>query len=139
MLIRISIALIAILLCFNFPAYYDNEYTELSNLRENSIRSLGLVVIIMVLSRSTYAFSISSIEVGLMICNEYIALNWGLRDEIFIATHYTTLQLTAYVVELAIIGVAGILGAAMVGTDDNNTDNRDLHRWFSRPYRSLRR
>lgn len=139
MLIRVSIALVAILLCFNFPAYYDNAYTELSNLRENSVRSLALVIVIMVLSRRAYAFVIALIEVGLMIANAYIALNWGLRDEIFIATHYTALQMGAYIVELAIIGIAGILGAAMVGTDDDNSNNRDLYRWFSRPYRSLRR
>jgi len=139
MLIRVSIALVAILLCFNFPAYHDNAYTELSNLRENSVRSLALIIVIMVLSRSAYAYAIALIEVGLMVANEYIAINWGLRDEIFIATHYTTLQMGAYIVELAIIGIAGILGAAMVGTDDDNSNNRDLHRWFSRPYRSLRR
>ena len=139
MLIRISIALIAVLLCFHFPVYYDNQYTELANLRESAYRSVGLVVIMMLLSRSVYAYAISLIEIGLIAANCYIALNWGLRDEIFIAAHYTTLQLTAYVVELAIIGLAGILGAAMVGTDDDNINNRDLPRWFDRPYRIVRR
>ncbi len=139
MLIRVSIALLAVLLCFNFPVYYDNHYTELANLRENAYRSVALVVIMMLLSRSLYAFSISLIEIGLIAANIYIAINWDLRDTIYIATHYTTLQLGAYIAELAIIGVAGILGAAMVGTDDDSNNNRALPRWFSRPYRIMRR
>jgi hypothetical protein len=93
----------------------------------------------MVLSRSAYAFLIALIEVGLIIANAYIAANWGLRDEIFLAVHYTTLQLTAYIAELAIIGTAGIFGAAMVGTGDDSNNNRDMPRWFSRPYRVVRR
>lgn len=139
MLIRVSIALIAVLMCFNFPVYYDNQYTELANLRENSIRSLGLVVVMMVLCRSIYAFAISIIEIGLMAANIYIAVNWDLRDTIYMATHYGILQIAAYIAELAIIGIAGILGAAMVGTDDDNNSDRDLPRWFSRPYRIMRR
>lgn len=139
MLIRVSVALIAVLLCFNFPVYYDNQYTELANLRENSIRSLGLFIVIMVLSRSIYAFAIALIEIGLISANLYIAVNWDLRDTIYIATHYSILQLAAYIAELAIIGIAGILGAAMVGTDDDNNSDRDLPRWFSRPYRIMRR
>ena len=139
MLIRISIALIAVLLCFNFPVYYDNQYTELANLRENAYRSVGLVVIMMLLSRSVYAYAISMIEIGLIAANIYIAISWDLRDTIYIATHYTTLQLGAYVVELAIIGIAGILGAAMIGADNDNINNRDLPRWFSLPYRIVRR
>jgi uncharacterized protein YjeT (DUF2065 family) len=139
MLIRVAIALIAVLLCFNFPVYYDNQYTELANLRENAYRSVGLVVVMMLLSRSVYAYAISMIEIGLIAANIYIAISWDLRDTIYIATHYTTLQLGAYIAELAIIGIAGIFGAAMVGTDDDNINNRDMPRWFSRPYRIVRR
>jgi hypothetical protein len=139
MLIRASIALIAVLMCFNFPVYYENQYTELANLRENAIRSLALVIVMMVLSRGLYAFAIAIIEVGLISTNVYIAVNWEIRDALFVAAHYTTLQLAAYIAELAIIGVTGILGAAMFGTDDNSNNSRALPRWFSRPYRTLRR
>jgi hypothetical protein len=41
-----------------------------------------------VLSRSIYSFAIALIELGLIAANCYIAANWGLRDEIFIAAHY---------------------------------------------------
>ena len=139
MLIRVSIALIAVLMCFNFPVYYENQYTELANLRENAIRSLALVIVMMVLSRGLYAFAIAIIEVGLISANVYIAVNWEIRDTIFVAAHYATLQLGAYIAELAIIGVTGILGAAMFGTDDNSNNSRALPRWFIRPYRTLRR
>jgi hypothetical protein len=126
-------------MCFNFPVYYENQYTELANLRENAIRSLALVIVMMVLSRGLYAFAIAIIEVGLISTNVYIAVNWEIRDALFVAAHYTTLQLAAYIAELAIIGVTGILGAAMFGTDDNSNNSRALPRWFSRPYRTLRR
>jgi hypothetical protein len=138
MLIRIAIALIAVLLCFNFPVYYDGAYTELGNLRENAYRSFALIIVMMVLSRSIYSFAIALIELGLIAANCYIAANWGLRDEIFIAAHYTTLQMAAYIAELAIIGIAGIFGAAMVGTDHDNTNNRVLPRLFGRNYRGMR-
>ena len=139
MLIRVSIALIAVLICFNFPVYYDNHYTELANLRENAYRSFALAVVVLILSRSPYAYFIAIIETGLIAANFYIAANWGLRDTIFIAEHYSTLQLGAYIAELAIIGLAGILGAAMVGTDDDNNRDRRVPRWFSRHHRMLRR
>lgn len=139
MLIRVSIALIAVLMCFNFPVYYDNEYTELANLRENAYRSFALAVVVLISARSAYAYFIAIIEASLIAANFYIAANWGLRDTIFIAEHYSTLQMTAYIAELAIIGVAGILGAAMVGKDDDSVSDRRLPRWFSRPYRAMRR
>lgn len=139
MLIRVSIALIAVLMCFNFPVYYDNEYTELANLRENAYRSFALAVVVLIAARSAYAYFIAIVEAALIAANFYIASNWGLRDTIFIAEHYSALQMTAYIAELAIIGVAGILGAAMVGTDDDSLGDRRLPRWFSRPYRIMRR
>jgi len=139
MLIRISIALIAVLLCFNFPVYYDGAYTELANLRENVYRSVGLIVIMRMLCRGLYAYAISLVEIFLIAVNCYIAYHWGLRDEIFFATHYTILQGTAYGIELAIIGIAGILGAATIGTDDDSFSNKHLPRWFSRPYWGVRR
>lgn len=139
MLIRIAIALLAILLCFNFPVYYDGAYTELANLRENSYRSFALIIIMMSLSRSIYSYAIALIELGLIAINCYIAANWGLRAEIFAAVHYASLQLTAYIAELAIIGLAGILGAAMVGTDYDGNNNKRVPSWFRAPYRTLRR
>lgn len=138
MLIRISIALIAILICYNLPVYFDGEYTELGNLRENSYRAVAIVIVMMMLCRGLYAYAISLVEIFLIAVNCYIAYHWGLRDEIFFATHYTILQGTAYGIELAIIGIAGILGAATIGTDDDSFSNKHMPRWFSRPYRGMR-
>lgn len=119
--------------------YYDNHYTELANLRENAYRSFALAVVVLILSRSAYAYLIALIELGLIGANFYIADNWDLRDTIFVSVHYSSLQLAAYFAELAIIGLAGIFGAAMVGTDDDSNSDRRVPRWFSRHHRMLRR
>ncbi len=139
MLIRISIAIIAVMLCFNFPVYYDNAYTELSNLRENALRSSVLIVVMMILSRGWAAYLISFIELSLIAINGYMALNWGDRGSILVAVHYTELQMTAYMIELAILCIAILFGAAMIGTSDDHTNNRLPIRWFHRNYRALRR
>lgn len=139
MLIRVSIALIAVLICFNLPVYYDNEYTELGNLRENTYRSIAIVIIMMIVCKGWYSYAISFIEIGLVGVNYYIAYNWGLRDEIITAIHYSILQGAAYAVELAIIGIASILGAVIIGTDDDSNNHRHLPRWFSRVSIGMRR
>ena len=139
MIIRVAIALIAVLMCFNIPVYYDNAYTELANLRENAIRSLCLIIVLMVITRQLFSYFIAAVEVMLIACNAYIALNWGIRDTLFVAQHYEALQMGAYVIELAIIGVSGILGAAMIGTDVDSNSDRVLPSWFGRPHRIVRR
>jgi len=139
MLIRVAIALIAVMLCFNVPAFYDNHYTELANLRENSIRSLCLIIVMMVATRRLFSYGIALVEVCLIAANAYIAMHWEIRDTLFLAIHYEALQMGAYALELAIIGATGILGAAMVGKDNDNTGDHVLPRWFSRPHRIVRR
>ena len=139
MLIRISIALLAVLLCFHFPVYYDNHYTELSNLRENAYRSVSLIVVMMITSRNWYSYAVSFIELCLISANGYLAWNWQVRSGEFIAVHYAELQMTAYAVEIAIISIAILFGAAMIGTSDDNNSDRNLPRWFNRLYRMLRR
>jgi len=81
MLIRVAIALIAVVLCFNFPVYYDGAYTELVNLRENAYRSVALIVVIMILSRSWYSYAIALIELGLIGANCYIAARLAARPQ----------------------------------------------------------
>ena len=63
--------------------------------------------------------AIALIEPGLISANCYIAAQWKIRDEIFLAAHYSALQIGAYALELAIIGASGIFGAMMVGAGDS--------------------
>jgi hypothetical protein len=120
------------------PVYYDGIYTELSNLRENSYRSLGLVVAIMLVSRGVYAQLIALVEFFLIAANAWIAWHWAERGEVIFAVYYTQLQFGAYAAELAIIGIAGIVGALMIGADNDDYYNINLPRTRWRDYRAVR-
>lgn len=124
MIARVIIAFALVIGCYLFPSYVDSEYTNLERLRENTWFSAALIAFALHFIRGWTAIFICVVECSIIYCNFHIALNWDLRDTIYISLHYTALQQAAFYAELAIISARIITGLREIGTDADDYIDR---------------
>lgn len=114
---RILIAAAAVLACFYMPSLVDSEFTELASLRENSLLSAVVIVLMISFVRGWTGLAICIIEAFLIAANLHIAYAWDIRSSVYLAINYTTLHQAAFALELAIISIRIITGLRQIGAD----------------------
>ena len=90
-----------ILICYNYPSSYQNQFLGLDNLRENTARSLYLCVAISLIWTGRSALAIILIETTLILANFYTVYNMPYGG--ILNGYYATLQQSAYFLELFIM------------------------------------
>lgn len=117
---RILIAVVTVIACFYMPSVVDSEFTELASLRENSILSAIVIVLMIMFVRGWTGVAIGIIEAFLIAVNLHIAYTWEMRSSVYLAINYTTLHQAAFAIELAIISARIITGLRQIGADIDN-------------------
>jgi hypothetical protein len=74
----------------------------------------------------------------LLTFNLYIAYSWHVAPALYLAQHYESLQLGAYLIELMLIAVGIILEARGSGADLYDVDDWSLPSWADNTNRGLR-
>lgn len=120
MIAKILIATAVVIACFYMPSMVESEFTELSSLRENSILSAIVIVLMLSFVRGWTGLTICIIEAFLIAANLHIAYMWDSRASFYLAINYTILHQTAFTLELAIISVRIITGLREIGADIDN-------------------
>lgn len=124
MILRVLIAASLVVLCYFFPSQVDSEYTDLSRLRENTRFSAALVCAVLFFVRGWTAICLSIIEGLLITGNFYLAINWDLRETLFIGINYSLIQSNAFYLELAIIALRLLIGLRRIGAELDDFNNR---------------
>lgn len=124
MIKRILIALLIVIGVYFLPV--AAEYTNLGLLRENTYYHVAVIVAMLAFVRGWTCIAICVVEVALIYCNFHLACNWDLRNQIFIARYYSTLQEVSFYIELTIIAATIINGLREIGADIER-----YRHWFS--------
>lgn len=119
------IALFAVCACYFFPTT-AGEYTELVNIRENTVLSAAIFVAMWIFCRNKVGYSIMAIEFILIFINHYISWIWQHTDASIIAIHYMQIQDAAYIIELGII-----IGSIITGMRKIGADKHDFNNWLA--------